>query len=232
MSRIFVPGVIAALFTLSGCSDQAPAPCQIQGSGNGPYAMKLTNAGAASANCPAVFGDAWLLENYSAGLVVMRSVLVDLPDPPDGNSTVYGKGHFNATDPDANDLCTVPSLDAAAPFDGPGGSTYDVTDMAFLSTALYIGTEFKANVTYTVGAETCNYTAQAINLQVFCTSTSNCDPFIQPTPSGINPLYDQGCNLDQWATDLALAQIGPDDYAGEGICFFNKEFPSLGGFHQ
>jgi hypothetical protein len=162
-----------------------------------------------------------LLENYSAGLVVMRTLQVPKPNPPDGNSTVYGKGHFSATDPDANDLCTVPSLDR--PFDGPGGSTYDVHDLSFLSTALYIGTEFKANVTYTVGAEPCNYTAQALNPTVTCSDTSACDPFALPFPSGINNLYDQGCNTEAWATDLN---------GGDGICFLNKEFPSLGGFHN
>jgi len=80
-----------------------------------------------------------------------------------------------------------------------------------------------------------NYTAQALQPPVPCTSTADCDPFVQPTPSGINPLYDQGCNLDQWAKDaakLAVEDFIGGTYKGQGICFFNKEFPSLGGFHN
>jgi hypothetical protein len=118
----------------------------------------------------------------------------------------------------------VPSIEK--PFDSlTPGATYNVTNLAFLSTALYIGTEWKADIQYAVGSETCTYTAQAINPTVNCASTTDCDPFKQPGPSGINQEYDQGCNLDTWATDLT------GDPA-TGICFFNKEFPSLGGFHK
>jgi hypothetical protein len=222
MPRVLV-GVIAALITLSGCASQGPTPCQLQSPFNGPYTVKLTNTGAATANCPAVFGDQWFTDAYAAGLVVVRSAQVDLPDPPDGTSPVYGKGHFSSVDPDSNDLCTVLALDN--PFTGPGGSTYTVQNFAFLSTALYVGTELKADVQYTVGAETCNYTAQGINPSFQCATTHDCSPFTQPFNSGINNLYDQGCNLETWATDLT------GDPA-TGICFFNKEFPSLGGFHE
>ena len=72
------------------------------------------------------------------------------------------------------------------------------------------------------GGETCGYKAQALYTSVDCDTNADCDPLKLPTPSGINPLYDQGCHTEPWAAALSTK-------AGE--CFFNKEFPSLGGFH-
>jgi hypothetical protein len=183
----------------------------------------MKNTGTVTANCPAERGEQWYFNNYTGGLIGMRSRKVPQPNPADPNSTVYGTGHFANVDPDANDLCIVPSLDR--PFQGPSGTTYDVKNLAFLSTALYIGTQWKADITWTVGAEVCQFSAQAINPSVTCTSSSVCDPNAQPTPSGINNLYDQGCHIEKWSADIT------GDPA-KGICFFNKDFPSTGGFQH
>ena len=221
-SRLLVTGATAALLVLAGCATQAPAPCQIQPSANGPYTIKMTNTGTATASCPAVMGDQWNFDNFANGLIAMDSTQVPLPPTADTNSTVYGKGTFSTSDPDSSDLCTVPSLQR--PFDGPNGSTYDVKNLAFLSTALYIGTQWKADITYTPdGGTACTYTAQAINPSTTCATNADCNPTSQPVNSGINNLYDQGCHLEKWATDLT------GDPA-TGICFFNAPFPSLGGF--
>jgi hypothetical protein len=229
MSRVLVLGALTALVTLTGCPSQAPAPCQIQSSANGPYTVKLTNTGTATASCPAVWGDQWNFDNFPNGLIAMDSAQVTLPVPSDPNSSVYGKGTFSSFEPDADQLCIIPALQK--PFDGPSASTYDVKNLSFLSTALYIGTEWKGDITYTPdGGTACTYTAQALNPTHFCTTTADCDPNSQPTNSGINNLYDQGWNMETWATDLAKIALGKD-YAGEGICFLNQAFPSLGGFH-
>ena len=225
MSRFFALTTLAAvtvLVLLAGCATQAPAPCQIQPSANGPYTVKMTNTGTATASCPAVLADQWFMDNYSAGLIAMTSATgPGVPFPPDPTSSVYGKGTFSTHDPDSNDLCTLPTVNT---FDGPGGSTYSVKNLAFLSTALYIGTQWKGDITYAPvkGGPTCDYSAQAINPSTTCATNADCNPTSEPTNSGINYLYNQGCNL----TDFASITGDP----ATGICFFNAAFPSLGGF--
>src|SRR5262249_36330374 len=137
MSRLLVLASLFALVILAACGEQAPAPCQIPAAVTGPFAVRMIKTGAATANCPAERDEHWYFSNSTGGLLGMRSRKVPQPNPPDPNSTVYGKGHFANVDPDAQDLCNVPSLDR--PFQGPGGTTYDVKNLAFLSTALYIG---------------------------------------------------------------------------------------------
>ena len=172
MSRILLFTTLAVTVVLTGCPTQAPAPCQIQPSGNGPYTIKMTNTGSATASCPAVMGDQWFFDNYAAGLIVMVAASSTIPFPPDTTSSVYGKGTITYT---------------------PSGGT------------------------------ACTYDAQAINPSATCASNADCNPTSEPINSGINYLYDQGCNKEAWATAIT------GDPA-TGICFFNKPFPSLGGF--
>ena len=47
---------LAALLVWSGCETAVPAPCQLQPSGNGGYAVQFTLDGG-TAGCPAQFGD-------------------------------------------------------------------------------------------------------------------------------------------------------------------------------
>lgn len=231
MSRVLVLGAVTALVTLTGCPTQAPAPCQIQASANGPYVVKFTNTGTATGTCPATFGDGWNFDNFASGLIAMTSIQVNLPVPSDPQSSVYGRGTFATSDPNADGNCVVDAIEK--PFDGPNGSKFDVKNLTFLSTALYIGSQFKADVTYTPsGGPACTYTAQALNPPVNCDNNAGCDPNSQPTNSGINNLYDQGCNMETWATDLApITEAYWGVTSGAGLCFLNKAFPSLGGFH-
>jgi len=223
MSRILLFTTLAVTVVLTGCPTQAPAPCQIQPSGHGPYTIKMTHTGTATASCPAVLGDQWFFDNYANGLIGMANAVAAIPFPPDPTSSVYGRGTFSTSDPDANDLCTLPTVNR---FDGPAaGTSYSVANLAFLSTALYIGTQWKGDVTYyaTPTSTGCSYSAQAINPTFTCKTNADCNPTSQPTNSGINAAYNQGCNLEAWATGLT------GDPA-TGICFFNAPFPSLGGF--
>ncbi|HUM10444.1 MAG TPA: hypothetical protein VLT82_05790 [Myxococcaceae bacterium] len=227
MSRVLV--IVALSLVAAGCGTQTPADCQLQSSANGPYALKFSQAGAGT-GCtattgPDTFGDLWQFDPFENRLIVAFSALNStLPSPPNPNDPIYGKGHFSEQFPDANDLCSVPDFTR---MQVDATHAYAVTNLQFLNTALYLGTEFKADVTYTNGACTRPYTVQAINPAHVCAAKADCDPFAQPFASGVNSLYDQGCNLEQWAQDLAAA-LGGDP--GTGICFFNAAFPSLGGW--
>lgn len=219
--------VTAVALAATGCGTQTPADCQLQSSANGPYLLKFTQAGAGT-GCtattgPDIFGDLWTFDPFDNGLIVAWPITSPLPTPPNPNAAVYGKGKFSAGFPAADQTCTVPSLTTI----NTGTVSYAVTELAFLNTALYLGTTFKANVAYTSG--TCNrpYTVQAINPAHVCVTKEDCDPFSQPFASGINSAYDTDCNKDQWAQDQA-AVLGADP--GSGICFFVGPFPGLGGW--
>jgi hypothetical protein len=226
--------IATAALVATGCGTMTPADCQLQSSANGPYALKFSQAGGLAAGCtttdtPDVFGDLWLFDPYADGLIVAYPISGPLPDPPDPHDAVYGKGKFTSQFPGGDNLCTVPDLknDAAGPMTIAPGVSYTPTNLQFLSTALYLGTTFQANVTFTNGACSRPYTVQAINPAHVCATKEDCDPFSQPFASGVNSAYDTDCNTEQWAQDQA-AILGGDP--GTGICFFVGAFPGLGGW--
>ncbi len=233
MKRIVLVSLVGATaLALTGCGDMTPADCQIQSSANGPYVVKFTQAGAAAAGCatntPDSFGDRWQFDPFEGGKIVGFSRQSTLPIPAnnptpipaDPNLPIYGKGTFSAQFPDASDLCTVPTLTT---MQATATKSFAVTNLQFLSTATYLGTEFKGDVTYTNGACSRTYTMQALNPAVTCGTKEDCDPFAQPFASGINSKYNTDCIKDAWATD----------YTGDpdtGFCFFVGEFPSNDGW--
>lgn len=228
MTRLTLIALVGAV-ALVGCGTMTPADCQLQSSANGPYLIKFTQAGAATGGActtetPDVFADFWQFDPFENRLIVAFSTQSTLPDPPLGNpnDTIYGKGNFSEQFPDSNDLCTVPTL-TTMDLDGDGARTYAVTNLQFLETAIYLGTEFKGDVTYKNGACTRPYTMQAINPAHTCATKEDCDPFAQPISSGINSKYNTDCNLDTWATDAS------GDPA-TGFCFFVADFPSNDGW--
>jgi len=226
MKRFTLIALVGAV-ALVGCGTQTPADCQLQSSANGPYLVKFTQAGAATGGActtetPDEFADFWQFDPFENRLIVTFSALSTLPAPPNPNDTIYGKGNFSQQFPDGNDLCTVPTLTTMDVL-GDGSVTYAVTNLQFLSTAIYLGTEFKADVAYKNGACTRPYTLQAIIPAVTCAAKEDCDPFAQPISSGINSKYNTDCNKDAWAT---AASGDPDT----GFCFFVDPFPSNSGW--
>jgi hypothetical protein len=235
MKRTVLTALVgAAVVGLTGCGTMTPADCQLQSSANGPYALKFTQAGAITgAGCtttetPDTFGDLWQFDPFENRLIVAFSALNStLPAPPNPNDVIYGKGNFNAQFPDSSDLCTVPTLTT---MQVDANQSYATTNLQFLETAIYLGTEFKADVAYTNGACSRPYTVQALNPAHPCAAKEDCDPFAQPFASGINSKFNTDCNKETWATTLAEALIGSADYNGEGLCFLVGAFPSNDGW--
>jgi hypothetical protein len=236
MKRIVLTALVTAAVAATGCGTMQAADCQLQSSANGSYTLKLTQAGAiqGGAGCtttqtPDIFGDQWIFDPYDNGLIVAfvpRGAGPDnLPSPPDSHSAVYGKGKFTTGFPAADQTCTVAALknDSGGPMQIDATHSYAATNVVFLNTALYLGTTFKADVTYTNGACSRPYTAQAIVPSVQCGTKEDCDPFAQPFASGINSQYDTDCIKDAWATTLS------GDPA-TGYCFFVGPFPGTGGW--
>jgi hypothetical protein len=230
---------------LTGCESAVPAVCQIGSSFTGGYGVHLTRTGTPTVGCdtptgtPADIGDLWVFDPYAGAqgtLIIGYSTniggpMTGVPDPPDPNSPLYGKAYFTSLYPDGDDNCTIDSMNMSN-----GTDSYAITQMVWLNTAKYLGAEFKANVNVTRGGCTATYTAQAMWPPVACAENAECDPFAQPVGSGINPEFNQSCTQDPWAKDVAV--IINDIFHGEdpnpdlGLCFFNAEYPSLGGFAQ
>lgn len=245
MKRVSVFTIAILVTALTGCESAVPAVCQIGSSFTGGYAVHLTRTGTPQAGCdtpvgtPADIGDLWVFDPYAGAqgtLIIGYSAniggpLTGVPDPPDSNSPLYGKAYFTSLYPDSEDNCTMDSMNMSN-----GTDSYAITQMVWLNTSKYLGAEIKGNVSVTRGACTADYTVQAMWPPVLCTANADCDPFAQPVGSGINPEFDQGCNLDPWAQEVGVIVNdlfhGDDPAPGLGICFLNQEYPSLGGFTQ
>ena len=226
MRRSVLLLVSALALAVAGCGTMTPADCQLQSSANGPYIIKFTQTAAATAGCetntPDEFADEWQFDPFDNGLIVGFNPRSDLPDPANPNAPIYAKGHFDQAFPGGDNLCTVSDM-TNLEVTGSDPASYQISNLAFLNTALYLGTTFKADVTYTHNGCTRTYTAQAMNPYRTCATKEDCDPFAQPFASCINSQYDTDCIKDAWATD----HTGDPD---TGICFFVGPFPGLGGW--
>lgn len=235
MKRASILGALVVV--LGACGTTSPAPCQIQAASNGGYAVRLlrtttnvTPACNTPTGTPAQIGDSWVFDVYETDptnsaifTVIGYSVNLTpdgLPDPNVGSSPVYARAQYTTVNPAADSTCAL----ANATMNAGAVGKYDISNWIWQETAVYLGTEFKADVTYTVGACSATYTAQAITPPVQCGSNADCNPFAQPFSSGINPDYNQNCVLGEaWTTQLT------GDPA-TGICFFQDPFPSTGGY--
>lgn len=251
LTRVLPAAVLATVAALAwgGCDTAAPAQCQLAPSGSGGYAVRFT-LDAGSAACPAEFGDWWGFDPYdnrvnpAAGpLVIGVSSQSAYPDPVDAGSPIYASATFVNVNPDGSGNCQIAQFGPMTTqlFDADGNATgsftYNVTDMTWLETASYLGTEWEATVRYTNSAGCIGtYTGRALTPPITCSSTTDCDPApSDPTvaPSGINPLYNTQCDLGPWAQQVAALVNNGDITATDptvGICFFAAPYPSTGGF--
>lgn len=234
-------GVLVGVLFVTGCGTADPAPCQIQSAANGGYFVRLLRTTAAAPGCdtdtPEQIGDQWIFDVYETDptniqnfTVIGYSVILGQPaDPPNsGSAPLYARAQFTTVNPDSSNLCILNDATMTGTTADPNGvqGVYQIANWVWLSSALYLGTEFKADVVWSTGACTANYTAQAIDPPITCESNADCDPFAQPFSSGINPDFDQNCIIGEaWTT-----QLTGDDTVG--VCFFQKEFPSTGGYQS
>jgi len=257
MIRRIVVMALAAFMLVSAqaCSSAEDVDsCVLQVAGFGGYAVKMTLQGT-TAGCPATIGDVWYTDvsGGAQGTWIWNSGsddTVSTTRPP--SDPAFGRGKFTSTTPDADKICTMPTITpfvvrSATPNSAPSG-TYTVTNLRALGTPVYTGQEFEAVVTFTGG--TCNggtYVAQGMTPTLQCTADTAaiCDPFAQP-PNAINTGFNQGCTLDSWAFSAAVAQNKaidiytngtdpadiPQPDPGTGVCFLRAAFPSLGSFSQ
>ena len=225
MIRGFQVVALAAFMLVSAdaCAPAATADCILQVPGFGGYAVKMTLQGTQD-GCPATIGDVWYTEIYSTGPVgtwIWNSGSDDTVSTPRlPSDPAFGRGQFANPFPDAKDICTMPTItpftvNSTTPNSAPNG-TYAVANLQVLSTAIYGGQQFVADVTFT--SATCNagkYVAQGMTPPVQCTpaTATVCDPFAPP-PNAINTGFNQGCTTVPWAFSAAVAQNKANDIYG------------------
>jgi len=216
--------LLCLLLVLTGCGSVVQPECQMMPSAQGGYVLRLTRVGAAGTGCdtatPQETSDIWIFDTLADSEVRAHSALAmaftgNEPDPlPPG---LVGAGRFTQREADADGNCKIQSITTMT----DGTLSYALTNFESLGGAPYQNAEFKADVTLTQGACNAAYTVQALSPAVACDSDEDCDPFKQPSGSGIFSVFDQGCKKDPWTAPVATA-LGKT-----GVCFFNKEYPSL-----
>jgi len=240
-------GALAAVALLggTGCSTQAPVACIFTTSGRGGYFVHLTHTGT-NAACPSDIGDIWAFDPYkNTGFnIIGKPLSFDWPADPGpvtSGPNPYGYGTI-PDEPDANSLCTVPSLTTMT--NPANGDSYAVTNLTFYGRADVLGAVWKADVTVTNAA--CpgdTYAAEGmapiltiLGNPLTCGGTLNSPPDTNPADfcasaaSEIAPPIAATCNTDPWANSiapLANSVVGGTDVPGQGVCFMAKPFPSL-----
>lgn len=219
--------LLLLLLVVTACGSAVQPECQMLPSAQGGYALRFTRAAAATAGCetlnPDETSDLWVFDTLANSEVRAHSVAMPYPDPPvDPLPTNFvGAGTFTSREADGNALCHVANMSTMS--DGSGATllSYSLRDLESLGGAAYQNAEFKANVTYTAGACTAEYTVQALSPAVGCESDEDCNPFKQPFSSGIFSTFDQGCHKEAWTVPVATF------LGASGVCFFNQPYPSL-----
>ena len=244
--KALIPALVVGAVLTIGCGSADLAPCQVLPSVQGGYVVQFTLRGTAAAGCaalnPGQFSDWWAFNNdypsqpqgAHGGLKIdYRSATMPPADinngPPNG---LFGYGTWDAEFSDANNSCTVKSLDpiqgTSTAIDGATSNTitYTPTELTFLSGAAYQGAVWKATVSVTVGTCTATYDALALSPAVGCSANKDCDPFFTGGYT-IFSTFDQACFLTTthpWTAGVTAA-LGSD-----GICFLKGAYPGLGGY--
>jgi hypothetical protein len=87
----------------------------------------------------------------------------DFNDP-----AIMAHGLMTAKTPDANNLCTVPTMTEASETANSGGLRYTFSDVQFFVTSQVQGTQMKAKLSYNDGSCTANYDVFGVYPVVYC----------------------------------------------------------------
>jgi hypothetical protein len=229
--------LLLAALTGVGCAPDIPQPCLVGRADSSTYAAQATlkPGQAITPDCEALTPpsriELYSVEKYNppdAPSTVALRPLNLLRTDADGNPIVDGahsslaQGPFTSFNVDASGFCSVPVLSQAEQDfpDGSGGAeqvVYLFSDMRFLDTAAYQGTQMAASLHYTDGACSADYDVVAVWPTVGCTTTADCNPAQDISQgnfgSGINAAYPVSCD--------ALAQL---------CVLSGTSFPQLSGF--
>lgn len=151
-----------------------------------------------------------------------------LGDLPDAANHPYAQGDFGAPKPDGEDMCPVPTLTAAVqnlpaldavpadpedpesvalPAEPAKAFRYEWSNMAFLVTEAAVGTQFRADLSFTQDGCTATYEAWGLFPVASC-DDGNGNPDVtlcnaeadpdhgRPTGSGISPDFVTACDPD------------------------------------
>lgn len=214
LGRLFGISIIVAG---AGC-EQPPADCT---TGHGGFAAKYTlveGSKQGSGTCDALKGEKIGVEKYNpsstsdpkiqdltkAKLRIRTSGIGDPAAAAEAagvsleGQELSSAGDFVSSSPDDNNVCTVPSMTAAALKLPAGGAVpeadieYKWDNVRVYVTVAYPGTQLAADLTYRDGDCTAKYSVVALWPAVECATDDDCSPLPDPAKgkdlgSGINP---------------------------------------------
>lgn len=204
--------IAAAVVTLaalaSGCNqkggDQAKPICLVA---HGAFAVNYFVKAGQPAGCEALTLEAAGFQRYSPDRAKPGNLAIS-PEAIAANvglnelTTPFALGTFTTNDPDASDLCKVPTFQQPATIgEGAEQISYTYSNVEFYVTAASPGTQVKGEVAVTSGGTTCGYTFYGMYPAVGCAEDADCNPVADPatqryTGSGINPDFPTKCNTD------------------------------------
>ena len=238
--------VLAALAI--GCGGDIQQLCAIQRPGLGGYAIVFTQTAARTGTCGATaptdlpdrMGDIYTMDKFRedqtqlgvrpGSLANVVGTTIQLPKPAS-----LGLGDFPSNVPAADSTCTVSTVTAMTGEGSAAGREIQLSNVKFLSGALYQGSQVEMDATYTVAGCSRTYHGIGITPIVGCSTsdTNACNPTGDPgaglPASGINPAYPVAC-------DAAAGALFPFRYsgsptrapAGGPICWLtNENFPAI-----
>ena len=170
---------VFTLVGLVGCNfSQSPVTCVIgQGGGSGGWFAKYTlKPSQPTGLCSQKSGEGLGIRKYfpdgQKPLVVVRTdtlgmIALATPDP-DPTHSPNSTGNLTQDAPDANNLCTIPTLTKAEQNVGGSDIAYEWSDVKFVVRANVPGTQMSATLRYTEGGCTAEYKAVGMQPNADC----------------------------------------------------------------